>query len=212
MATSKSTILDFLAQKANIAGSLLASTTLVAGVLLDVQTALVLGLGVVGYLAGFFLAGEPKQSLSLVAASSEVELRTIQMNIAKLRLDMEQHSKSIPDEIIEASENIFRTLEDIIPRWTEMNSFGEQKYTINSVITEYFPEIITSYMNLPKSYYRNGTKNKAAEAIMEQLGILQKVLDEIRDSVFEGVEKNIHLQSQFLKDKFVTNQDSGLRL
>lgn len=212
MATSKVDVLDFLAQKANIAGCVIACSVMAGGLFLDLVTPIALGLGAGGYVAGFLIFSSPKQSISLVQASDEVELKTIQENISKLRLDIEQHANRIPDEILVASENIFTIMEEIIPRWKELNSFGDQKYVINSIITQYFPESITSYMNLPKSYYRNGTKSKAAEEIMEQLGILLKALEGIRDSLYAGVEKDIKLQSQFLKDKFVTSEESGLRL
>lgn len=212
MATSKVNVLDFLAQKANIAGCAVACSVMVGGVFLDVATLLTLGLGVGSYVAGFLIFSSPKQSISIVQASDEVELKTIQANISKLRLDIEQHANRIPDEILVASEDIFTIMEEIIPRWKELNSFGDQKYVINSIITQYFPESITSYMNLPKSYYRNGSKSKAAEEIMEQLGILLKALEGIRDSLYAGVEKDIKLQSQFLKDKFVTAEEGGLRL
>lgn len=212
MATSKVNVLDFLAQKANIAGCVIACSVMAGGVFLDLDTLLTWGLGAGSYVAGFLIFSSPKQSISLVQASDEVELKTIQENISKLRLDIEQHANRIPDEILVASENIFTIMEEIIPRWKELNSFGDQKYVINSIITQYFPESITSYMNLPKSYYRNGIKSKAAEEIMEQLGILLKALEGIRDSLYAGVEKDIKLQSQFLKDKFVTSEESGLRL
>lgn len=212
MATSKVDVLDFLAQKANIAGCVIACSVMAGGLFLDLVAPIALGLGAGGYVAGFLIFSSPKQSISLVQASDEVELKTIQENISKLRLDIEQHANRIPDEILVASENIFTIMEEIIPRWKELNSFGDQKYVINSIITQYFPESITSYMNLPKSYYRNGTKSKAAEEIMEQLGILLKALEGIRDSLYAGVEKDIKLQSQFLKDKFVTSEESGLRL
>lgn len=212
MATSKVNVLDFLAQKANIAGCVVACSVMVGGVLLDLATLLALGLGAGSYIAGFLIFSSPKQTISLVQASDEVELKTIQENISKLRLDIEQHANRIPDEILVASENIFTIMEEIIPRWKELNSFGDQKYVINSIITQYFPESITSYMNLPKSYYRNGSKSKAAEEIMEQLGILLKALEGIRDSLYAGVEKDIKLQSQFLKDKFVIAEEGGLKL
>jgi hypothetical protein len=212
VATSKVDVLDFLAQKANIAGCVIACSVMAGGLFLDLVTPIALGLGAGGYVAGFLIFSSPKQSISLVQASDEVELKTIQENISKLRLDIEQHANRIPDEILVASESIFTIMEEIIPRWKELNSFGDQKYVINSIITQYFPESITSYMNLPKSYYRNGTKSKAAEEIMEQLGILLKALEGIRDSLYAGVEKDIKLQSQFLKDKFVTSEESGLRL
>ena len=213
MATSKFDILDFLAQKANIAGSLIAITTMAGGSLLLELTPLpVLGLSVASYVAGFLLFSSPKQSISLVQVSEEVELKTIQTNISKLRVDIEQHANRIPDEILTVSENIFSIMEEIIPRWKELNSFGDQKYIINSIITEYFPDSITSYMNLPKSYYRNGSKSKAADEIMEQLDILLKALEGIRDSLYAGVEKDIKLQSQFLKEKFVTSEAGSFRL
>lgn len=212
MVTSKVNVLDFLAQKTNIAGCLVACSVMTGGVFLNLDTILTWGLGAGSYVAGFLIFSSPKQTISLVQASDEVELKTIQANISKLRLNIEQHANRIPDEIMVASENIFSIMEEIIPRWKELNSFGDQKYVINSIITEYFPESITAYMNLPKSYYRNGTKSKAAEEIMEQLGILLKALEGIRDSLYAGVEKDIKLQSQFLKDKFVTAEEGGLRL
>lgn len=212
MATSKVDVLDFLAQKANIAGCLVACSVMAGGLFLDLEALIALGLGAGGYVAGFLIFSSPKQSISLVQVSDEVELKTIQANIGKLRLDIEQHANRIPEEILVASEEIFTIMEEIIPRWKELNSFGDQKYVINSIITQYFPESITSYMNLPKSYYKNGSKSKAAEEIMEQLEILLKALEGIRDSLYAGVEKDIKLQSQFLKDKFVTAEEGGLRL
>ena len=219
MATSKFNILDFLAQRSSIAGCAFAATAMTAavvfpGVLIPEGNPLFnLGLGAANYLAGFLIFGQSKQSLSLVQVSDEVELKTIQTNISKLRVDIAQHANRIPDEIMVASDNIFTTLEEIIPRWKELNSFGDQKFIINSIITEYFPESITNYMNLPKSYYRNGAKNKAAEEIMEQLGILLKALEKIRDSLYSGVEQDIKTQSRFLQDRFVTSEEgSSLRL
>jgi hypothetical protein len=185
---------------------------MVGGFLFDMETLVTLGFGAASYVGGFLIFSSPKQTISLVQANDEVELKTIQDNISKLRLDIDQHANRIPDEILVASEGIFSIMEEIIPKWKDLNSFGDQKYVINSIVTEYFPESITSYMNLPKSYYRNGVKSKAAEEIMEQLGILLKALEGIRDSLYAGVEKDIKLQSQFLKDKFVTNDEGGFRL
>lgn len=214
MATSKFNILDFLAQRSSIAGCVFAATAIaIAGPVLELEPVLALGIGAANYLAGFLIFGQSKQSLSLVQVSDEVELKTIQTNIRKLRTDIEQHANRIPDEIMVASENIFTTLEEIVPRWKELNSFGDQKFIINSIITEYFPESITNYMNLPKSYYRNGAKNKAAEEIMEQLGILLKALEKIRDGLYSGVEQDIKTQSRFLQERFVTSEEgSSLRL
>jgi hypothetical protein len=214
VATSKPDVLDFLAQKSSIAGCVFAAVTmLVTGLGFDADIPLTWGLGIGGYVAGFLIFSQPKQSISIDTANSEVESKTIQANIVALRADIEQHANRIPDEIMAASENIFSTLEEIIPRWKELNSFSDQKYIINSIITEYFPESITSYMNLPKSYYRNGAKSQAADEIMEQLGILLKALEDIRDSLYAGVEKDIKTQSRFLKERFVTSEESSsLRL
>lgn len=212
MATSKTNVLDFLAQRSNIAGCVFACAVVLGGFVMDVETLLTLGFGAASYVSGFLIFSSPKRSISLVQADDEVEVKTIQANIIKLRSDIEQHTNRIPDEILAVSENIFNIVEEIIPKWKELNSFGDQKYVINSIITQYFPESITSYMNLPKSYYRNGAKSKAAEEIKGQLEILLNALEGIRDSLYAGVEKDIKLQSQFLKDKFVTNTEGGFRL
>lgn len=214
MATSKLNVLDFLAQKSSIAGCVFAVGAMAGAMGIGVENALIdVGLGIASYVAGFLIFSQPKQSISIETANNEVELKTIQANIVALRADIEQHANRIPDEIMAASENIFSTLEEIIPKWGQLNSFSDQKYIINSIITEYFPESITSYMNLPKSYYRNGAKSQAADEIMEQLGILLKALEEIRDSLYAGVEKDIKTQSRFLKERFVTSEEtSSLRL
>ena len=213
MATSKFDVLDFLAQKSNIGGSAVAVLTMLGGgFLLSLEPIPALGLGVGGYVAGFLIFGQPKQSIDIVASNSEVEVKTIQANISKLRLSIDEHAARIPDEIMTESENIFGILEEIIPRWKDLNSFAEQKYTINAVITDYFPEIITNYMNLPKSYYRNGAKSKAAAEIVEQLGILRKALEDIRNNLYKGVENDITVQGQFLKEKFASNDSGRLRL
>lgn len=214
MATSKLNVLDFLALRSNIGGCVIAILDMLAGkFILDAEAPFIAGLAVGGYIAGFLIFGQSKQSISIDTASNEVESKTIQANIAALRADIAQHANRIPDEILAASENIFGTLEEIIPRWKELNSFSDQKYVINSIITEYFPESITSYMNLPKSYYRHGAKSQAASEIMEQLDILLKALEEIRDSLYAGVENDIKTQSRFLKERFVTSEEtSSLRL
>lgn len=214
MATSKVNVLDFLAQKSSIAGCVFAVGAMVGAKSLGLDEAIIdVGLGIAAYVGGFLIFSQPKQSISIDTGSNEVESKTIQANIAALRADIAQHANRIPDEIMAASEEIFSTLEEIIPRWKELNSFSDQKYIINSIITEYFPESITSYMNLPKSYYRNGAKSQAADEIMEQLRILLKALEEIRDSLYAGVENDIKTQSRFLKERFVTSEESSsLRL
>ena len=213
MATSKFNLLDFAAQKSNIAGGSLAVAAMLGGMTLHIASLPLWGMAAGSYLAGYLMLSQPKQSISIETADSAVEVKTIQANISKLRADIQNHSNRIPDEIMAASETIFDTLEEIVPRWQEINSFSDQKYVINSIITDYFPNSITNYMNLPKSYYRKGVKNQAADEITEQLDIMLKALEKIRDSLYAGVEQDIKTQSRFLKDRFVTSEESSsLRL
>jgi hypothetical protein len=59
------------------------------------------------------------------------------------------------------------------------------------------------------SYYRNASKKQTATEVEGQLDILIKAVDDIRASVYQGVERNIRQQTFFLQSRFV---DSNLKL
>lgn len=212
MDTSKAGMFDFLARTSNIGGSVVALGAIGGTLALDFPTAMALGLGAVGYAGGFLMFSQSKQEIVLEHAEDKVELASITQNIEDLRQSIAEHSSKLPVEILSVLADIFEVFEEVVPRWDELKSFTEQKYTVNAIITDYMPTIITNYMNIPKSYYRNAAKKQVADDIVEQLTTLLEALEEIRDSLYTGVEKDIKAQGAFLKERFVKNQPSSLAL
>lgn len=212
MDTSKAGVFDFLARTSNIGGSVVALGAIGGTTALDFPAVVALGLGAVGYAGGFLMFSQSKQTILLEHANDKVELESIERNIADLRHSIHEHASKLPTEILAVMDNIFEVLEEVVPRWDELKSFTEQKYTVNAIITDYMPKIITNYMNIPKSYYRNAAKKQVADEIVEQLTTLLEALEEIRDSLYKGVETDIKTQSAFLKERFVKNQKSSLAL
>lgn len=204
-----SNFMEFLARPANFLGSGLALTALVVGNVLTLELWLILGLTGASYASGLLLGDSKPKSLHFEAENGKVSLETIQKNIAHLRESLQLNEKRLPEEITVKMNNIFLILEDILPKWDTFLSFSEEKYTINSVITDYLPQTIDNYLGLPQSYYKNSAKKQFAEAAENQLDILTNVLTEVRDSVYEGVEREIEIQTKFLKTKFTK---SGLTL
>jgi hypothetical protein len=202
--TSKTGLLDFLARTSNISGSVTAISTIGGSALLDFPAMVGIGLGVVGYAAGYLLCTPGKQTISVESTNDKVELASINRNIAGLRESIESHSSKLPEEIIQETEKIFEVLEEVMPKWDELKLFAEQKYTVNAIITEYLPQVITNYMNMPKSYYKNAAKKQVADEIVSQLKTLVTALEDIRNSLYQGVETDIKAQGAFLKSRFTS--------
>lgn len=202
--TSKnSKFMDFIASKANFLGSGFALATLTTGsFLLPMPLWATLGLGGISYVAGLFLGSENHKPLNFEAINKTVTVETIKLNISQLRESVTAKEKLLPNEIVEKVNNIFSTLEDIVPKWDSFSSFSDEKYTISSIVTDYLPQTINNYLNLPQSYYKNSTKKQFAEEAENQLDILLGALSEVRESLYKGVEKDINTQTLFLKSKF----------
>jgi hypothetical protein len=202
VATSK--LLEFLGRNSNLAGCAGAVVTMTGGMVATMNPFVSLGIGAIGYASGFLILSRSKQEVTIENALIEgkVEVETLTCNINSLKDSLAPHTGQIPPEIQTRIEDIFSTVEDILPKWDRIKGFTEEKYTINSIFTDYLPTIITNYLNLPKSYYRNAQKNQAGQEIIEQLGLLNKTLAKIRDSVYSGVEQDIRVQGIFLKQKF----------
>lgn len=207
MDTSKENLFDFLARTSNIGGSVVALITVAGSVAVQAPGIIAVSLGLVGYASGFLVFSQSKKSVSFDISHSDDELKALQENIASLEHNIDNHKNRLPQEIIDESHSIFAILEEIIPRWKGLESSIEQKHTLDSIITNYFPETINNYLNLPASYYKNASKKQVANEIVEQLETMKTALEKIRDTLYSGVEADIKLQSAFLKEKFVLKEN-----
>jgi hypothetical protein len=139
--------------------------------------------------------------IALTAGKSDEEL-LIENSIAGLRKQIKDRQNDFPERIKIGVNSVLVTLEELLPKWKAMDSYDDQKTNINRIITEYIPNLLNSYLELPKSYLAR-TKNSTAEnSVMEQLDILQQAVNQIQDDVYGGVEANIEQQGLFLAAKF----------
>jgi hypothetical protein len=139
--------------------------------------------------------------IALTAGKSDEEL-LIENSITGLRKQIKDRQSDFPERIKLSVNSVLVTLEELLPKWKSMDSYDDQKTNINRIITEYIPNLLNSYLELPKSYLAR-TKNSTAEnSVMEQLDILQQAVNQIQDDVYGGVEANIEQQGLFLAAKF----------
>jgi len=149
--------------------------------------------------------------VNLIAVESGLsdEQRLIENSITTLQQQLRARQSDFPEKISTSVNGILATLQELLPQWKQMDSYADQKFTINRIITDYLPNMLNTYLELPKSYLAR-TKKDTEGKIMDQLRILQDAVNEIQDSVYEGVEQKIEEQGHFLATRFQT--DNTLRL
>lgn len=195
--------LEYLGTRSNLAGSVTTIVAVGSTVLLDANPVILVVAGVAGYFGGFFLA-KPSQDLIEFSSSKSDEEAATEENIHKLAKQMHTHRGALPDAINSKVDGILDTLTDILPHWKSMASFEDQKFVVNSIITDYLPNTLNSYLALPKSYLARN-KRDTESRIIKQLDILQMSLNEIQDNVYAGVERKIEDQGRFLEERFTKN-------
>lgn len=199
------TIIQYLGTPTNIIGSAVTAAMVTGTMFIGTSPLLPLIVGAASYAGTCLLVSPKKHVITLGAAPQEKE--EISRNIALLETQLQQHGSALPELITVKVETILRTLKDLLPRWEELNSFVEQKYTINSIVTDYLPTTLNNYLSLPKSYLVR-TKKETENKIIDQLNLLETTLNKIQDSVYAGVERKIEEQSLFLQDKFLDKENS----
>lgn len=142
-------------------------------------------------------------NLIAIESGKSSEERLIENSIAALTKQMNEHQDELPFTIRKSVTGILQTLKELLPQWKEMDSYGDQKFTINNIITDYLPTLLNNYLTLPKSYLARSRKAEEAEGkVLKQVQLLQNAVDKIQDSVYEGVEQRIEEQGNFLQAKF----------
>jgi hypothetical protein len=100
---------------------------------------------------------------------------------------------------------ILGTLDDIVARWNDLQSAPDQTHVVQKIILDYLPTSLQNYLNLPRTFAltsRVAGKKSAHDELMEQLGILDKETDKIRDALYAQQVQTLTDQTTFLKDKF----------
>jgi hypothetical protein len=137
----------------------------------------------------------------LKPAEPQTEESIMLNSINSLRQELLTNENRIPASIATNMTGILRTLEELLPKWSGMEEHNEQKFTINRIINDYLPNMLHTYLELPKT--RLTSQHTATEQdILNQLSILQKTVNHIQDSMYETVAAKIKTQKYFLENKY----------
>ncbi len=202
---------DYFGTTANLVGT---GGAIVGGVVAGVLTAnpivAVVAAGAM-YGAGFLFAHKDAIHLSL-EPNSNASRDEVAKSIALLTDQIRANASSLTSDIQTVSLQILATVTDMLPHWEQMSAIAGTKAILSSLVTEYLPEALNTYISLPKSYLSRN-KAKAEKNTLDQLNLLKTQMDKVQDAVFSGVEDKIITQTNFLKDKFgVNSENSSLNL
>ena len=187
----------------NIAGSLLAMGGLgmyFAGVFHAHWMAIIAGL----YGAGAL--GWPRSDLARTAERTELSTEMLAQQIHKL---VDSVAKGLPNEAVDVLRSIEATLAELLPRLQEMQDRGvisaKQAFTVHETVQRYLPDTLAAYLRLPRLYAQRqvlADGHTAAQALVEQLKVLDSSLKDITNSAFTGDAEALIANGQFLQSRF----------
>jgi hypothetical protein len=187
----------------NIAGSLLAIGGLgmyFAGVFHVYWWAIIAGLYGVGAL------GWPRSDLARMAERTELSTEMLAQQVRKL---VDSVAKGLPNTAVDMLHSIEGTLAELLPRLKEMQDRGvisaKQAFTVLETVRRYLPDTLAAYLRLPRLYAQTQTLADgltAAQALLEQLKVLDSSLKDIAKSAFTDDAEALITNGQFLQSRF----------
>ena len=195
----KRNILLFLYSTPNIVGSvlgLLGLTAYFGGLIKSFWLLIVLGLYAIGFVS---TPRSPTASLSLKKslAGAEIE-KGLEELIRKIR-------KKVSPKILERVVSIKESISSLIPHLDRMDSSDRNLHVIKQTATDYLPEMLQTYLELPTTFARfhrvQGDKTPQ-EILLEQLDILDREMKQIIIDLHSRDTEALIAHGKFLKDKF----------
>ncbi|GAA4150554.1 hypothetical protein [Leifsonia shinshuensis] len=141
------------------------------------------------------------QTLGLEPVGSEVQVRDATIE-ADLRTLPARLGRRVPDEAVALVGRIGDLLIDALPR---VAGQGEQEVVVRRTATVYLPDTLRAYLSLPADWTADhvlpdGTK--ASEALIAQLGELERAAKRLRDAAVEHDASALLVNGRFLAERF----------
>jgi hypothetical protein len=122
-----------------------------------------------------------------------------------LRRSMRGEARRLPDDASAALGRILDALDQIVARWDDLGSAPDQRHTVESMIVDYLPTSLQTYVNLPRTFALSSRvegQRTAHEELLDQLGILETESARIRDALYAREVDKLGDQGRFLREKF----------
>lgn len=111
-------------------------------------------------------------------------------------------------EITAAVTPIFENLSVITRKWDALEGYAEVRYTVETMMDDYLPTSIQTYLNIPsKGDAKLAAKLKAD--LLDQLGILEAESAKIRKNLLADDIQDFNVQGNFLKTRFQQNDTTN---
>jgi hypothetical protein len=111
----------------------------------------------------------------------------------------------VPSVVSARVHRIGSTVRDTVPRMDTLGPGSAQAHTVVATATSYLPEMIGSYLKLPRDWADRrpveGGKSSLL-VLVDQLDLLAAVMDDIRDAVFRADADALVAHGRFLAEKF----------
>jgi hypothetical protein len=112
-------------------------------------------------------------------------------------------------EIIDAVTPIFENLSVITKKWDALEGYAEVRYTVETMMDDYLPTSVQSYLNIPtKGDAKLAAKLKAD--LLDQLGILEAETAKIRKNLLADDIQDFNVQGNFLKSRFQQSDTTNM--
>jgi hypothetical protein len=155
------------------------------------------------YACGYLIA--PKTEVLSNLSIRELSGRDLQTMLEDL---IKKISKRVAEPELNKVVNIKDNILMLLPRLNEMNAGDYDLHVVKQTVTDYLPQMLTTYLELPPAFarmhkMRNG--KTAQEVLIEQLGILNEQIEQIVISVNSKDADALIAQGEFLKSKFAND-------
>ena len=157
------------------------------------------------YICGYLIA--PKTEVLHNQYSRELSGRDLQTMLEDL---IKKISKRVAQPELTKVINIKDNILMLLPRLNEINSGDYDLHVVKQTVTDYLPEMLTTYLELPPAFakmhkMRNGKTSQ--EVLIEQLSILNEQIEKIIISVNSKDADALIAQGEFLKSKFANDEN-----
>lgn len=186
----------FVYSTPNIVGCLLGLVGLLlffTGVIRSFWPLIVAGL----YLAGYF--GWPRDEQITLAISNELQTEQIITELQRLTARVQ---KRVGPEIHAQVVRIASQIIELLPR---VDNEPKPRHVLVQTATDYLPNMLENYCNLPPTYARLHTLNDgktARQLLLEQLTLLEGQLQAVANELHSGNIDALQVYSTFLAEKF----------
>jgi phage shock protein PspC (stress-responsive transcriptional regulator) len=130
-------------------------------------------------------------------------------NTVRFKYLQRQISQNVYDKIM----RIHSLFEEVLPQISRDNiALDYDAYTLRQTAVAYFPETVNTYLSLPVRQareYRLSDGKTAEENLLEQLTLIEDIMEDVADSLYENDAQRVQIQGRFLADRL--ERDKVLR-